>query len=216
MVAQGAVRRVVVAMTGASGAIYGVRTLELLAGTDVEVHLVVSKHALLTLRTETDHRLGYLRELAHEVHSPADIGACIASGSYRYDGMIVAPCSIKTLSAIANSYADDLISRAADVTLKERRPLVLLVRETPLHLGHLRLMTTAAELGATIFPPMPAFYTRPSTVDQIVDHTVGRMLDQLGIELPIPRWAGLRDHHAETAPDDATCESTLRLQTNEV
>ena len=192
---------------------YGVRTLERLAETDVEVHLVVSKHALLTLRTETDHKPGYLRELAHETHPPGDVGASIASGSFRCDGMIVAPCSIKTLSGIATSYADDLITRAADVTLKERRPLVLVVRESPLHLGHLRLMTTAAELGATICPPVPAFYNRPTTVAEIVDQTVVRALDQFDLDLPIPRWSGLRDQHAD---HDTSAPTPQGLQTNEV
>lgn len=206
-------RRLVVALSGASGAVYGVRTLERLAETDVEVHLVVSKHALLTLRTETDYAPGYLRELAYETHSPGDVGAAIASGSFRCDGMIVVPCSIKTLSGIATSYADDLITRAADVTLKERRPLVLVVRESPLHLGHLRLMTAAAELGATICPPVPAFYTRPTTVAELVDQTVGRALDQVGLDLPIPRWSGLREQLADR---DTSAPTPQGLQTNEV
>ncbi len=184
-------RRLIVAMTGASGAIYGVRMLQMLAATDVEVHLVVSKHALLTLRTETAWTIRQLRELAAHCHSPGDIGATIASGSYRCDGMIVAPCSIKTLSGIVNSHADDLVVRAADVSLKEGRKLVLLVRETPLHLGHLRLMTSAAEIGATLMPPVPAFYQAPKTIEDLVDHTVARALDLFDIDVPVARWPGL-------------------------
>jgi 4-hydroxy-3-polyprenylbenzoate decarboxylase len=184
-------RRLIVAITGASGAVYGVRMVRMLAETDVETHLVVSKHAMLTLRTETDWTVRRLRELVAHCHSPGDVGASIASGSYRCDGMLVAPCSIKTLSAIVTSHAEDLVARAADVTLKEGRKLVLLVREAPLHLGHLRLMTSAAEIGATIMPPVPAFYQKPRTIEDIVDQTVARALDQVGVDVPVTRWAGL-------------------------
>ncbi|GAA5143520.1 flavin prenyltransferase UbiX [Nocardioides marinquilinus] len=181
---------VVVGITGGSGSIYGVRLLERLRELAVETHLVVTQPGLLTLSQETDWTADQLRDLASEVHPVRNVGASIASGSFRTRGMVVVPCSIKTLSGIAHSYADNLLVRAADVTLKERRPLVLVVRETPLHLGHLRLMTTAAEIGATILPPAPAMYTRPRTVDDIVDHTVGRVLDQLGLDVEMPRWAG--------------------------
>lgn len=186
-------RRVVVAITGASGAAYGVRVLEILhAARDVETHLVVTSSGALTLRHELDRDLDSLAHLADVVHRPGSIGASIASGSFATAGMIVAPCSIKTLSAIASSYSDNLVSRAADVTLKEGRPLVLLVRESPLHLGHLRLMTAAAEAGAVIAPPVPAFYSRPETVDDIVDHTARRALARLGLEdLGAREWPGL-------------------------
>ena len=153
--------RVVVGISGASGVQYGVRALELLGQLGVETHLVLTKAARATLAQETDLDVAAVRALADQVHSEHDLGAAIASGSFPTDGMLVAPCSVKSLSGIANSYDDNLLVRAADVTLKERRPLVLLVRETPLHAGHLRLMTQAADAGATIMPPVPAFYTRP-------------------------------------------------------
>jgi flavin prenyltransferase len=186
-------RRIVVAVTGASGAAYGVRALELCrAQPDVEVHLVISRGARATLHSETGLTVAQLGERADVVHPDNDLGATIASGSFRTDGMIVAPCSIKTLSAIANCHADTLITRAADVTLKERRPLVLMVRETPLHRGHLRLMTEAAENGAVIYPPVPAFYTNPASVEDIVDHTARRALEQLGLVIDdTRRWEGM-------------------------
>ncbi len=175
--------RLIIAITGASGAIYGVRLLEALHGRPgVETLLVVSRAAQLILPQETGRALPELQALATHTFANDDLAAPIASGSYRTDGMVVAPCSIKTLSALANSYADTLIARAGDVALKERRRLILLVRETPLHAGHLRLMLSLAELGAVILPPVPAFYTRPATIDDIVDHTIGRVLDQLGLE----------------------------------
>ncbi len=187
--------RLVVGISGSTGVIYGIRLLERLRDlADVETHLVTTRHADLTLRLETSFRVEDVRALADVVHNVRDVGAPLASGSFRADGMIVAPCSIKTLSGIATSYSDNLLLRAADVMLKERRPLVLAVRETPLHLGHLRLMTTAAELGAVVFPPVPAFYHRPQTLDDVIDQSIGRMLDQVGIVLPdVPRWEGTKE-----------------------
>ncbi len=184
--------RLVIGITGASGAIYGLRLLEVLhRRPDVETFLIVSDAAALTLPLETGYTLEAIRALATHCFADHDLAAPIASGSFRTDGMVVAPCSIKTLSALANSYSDTLIARAGDVSLKERRRLVLLVRETPLHAGHLRLMLTLAELGAVILPPLPAFYSRPATVDDIVNHTVGRTLDQLGLQHDLYRpWQG--------------------------
>lgn len=181
---------IIVAITGASGTMYGVRALEMLADQGVETHLVMSKSAALTLRLESDRTADQVRALATHVHSPGDIGATISSGSFKTSGMIVAPCSIKTLSGIVNSYEDNLIVRAAGVNLKERRPLVLMVRETPLHLGQLRLMVAAAEIGATVFPPVPALYTRPRTIEELIDQSVARVLDQFGFEVPLHRWEG--------------------------
>jgi 4-hydroxy-3-polyprenylbenzoate decarboxylase len=185
--------RVVVAITGASGAAYGVRVLELLRETpEVESHLVVTSSGALTVRHELECGVDAVMDLADVVHRPASIGASIASGSFRTAGMIVAPCSIKTLSAVAHCYSDNLVSRAADVTLKEGRPLVLLVRETPLHVGHLRLMTAAAEAGAVIAPPVPAFYNRPGSLAEVVDHTARRALARLGLEqIGSREWIGL-------------------------
>lgn len=185
-------RRIIVALTGASGAILGVRALEMLREQGVETHLILSPAAHITLAQETDRKISQVAGLASVHHDRNDIGASIASGSFPVDGMIVIPCSIKTLSAIANSYADDLIVRAADVTLKEGRPLVLVVRETPLHRGHLRLMDLAARAGAVIFPPVPAFYSRPADLDEVIDATVGRALLRLGIDNPgYARWSGM-------------------------
>ena len=176
----------VVAITGASGIAYGIEILRALRKLSVPTHLVVSEAAVQTLKYESDLSLADLRALADVVHSNKDIAASI---SFLTRGMIVAPCSIKTLSAIANSYDADLVARAADVTLKERRPLVLMVRETPLHKGHLDLMVRAADYGAIIMPPMPAFYHKPETIQDIVDQGVGRALDQLGITHALfPRW----------------------------
>jgi 4-hydroxy-3-polyprenylbenzoate decarboxylase len=186
--------RVIVGISGASGTRYGVRALELLAQLGAETHLVITKAGRATLAQETELTVADLRALATETYSEHDLGAVIASGSFPTDGMLIAPCSVKTLSGIATCYDDTLLIRAADVTLKERRPLVLLLRETPLHTGHLRLMTQAAEAGATIMPPVPAFYTRPATVEDIVTQTVGRALDLLRIPHPATaRWhAGSR------------------------
>jgi 4-hydroxy-3-polyprenylbenzoate decarboxylase len=186
-------RRIVVAITGASGSIYGLRTLEVLAKTDdIETHLIVSRGAATTVQHELERTVADITALADVVHDDADLAASVASGSFRVDGMVVAPCSIKTLSGIAHSYDDNLVVRAADVRLKERQPLVLLVREAPLHVGHLRLMTAAAEAGAVIFPPVPSMYTRPTSIDELVDHTVMRVCDQLGVASELsPRWNGL-------------------------
>jgi flavin prenyltransferase len=197
-------RRLVIGMTGASGQIYGIRLLEVLReAPEVETHLVLSQAARITIVQETDWEPRAVEALADAVYRPADIGAAIASGSFDTAGMIVAPCSIKSLSAIANSFADDLITRAADVQLKEGRPVLLMVRETPLHLGHLDLMTQAARIGCVIFPPVPAFYGRPQTVDDIVNGTVGRMLARIGFENELYyRWAGMRESNAGHRPKD--------------
>ena len=175
------VNRLVVGITGASGALYGVRALTALKTLDIETHLVVTPPGMATLRQELHVDMNNLLALATRVYDLLDFGAPIASGSFATGGMLVAPCSMKTLSAIAHSYADNLLTRAADVTLKEGRPLLLMVRETPLHLGHLRLLVQAAEIGAVIFPPVPAFYAHPATLEAMVDHTIGRMLARLGI-----------------------------------
>jgi 4-hydroxy-3-polyprenylbenzoate decarboxylase len=186
-------KRLVVGLSGASGAILGLRLLEVLAQAgEVETHLVVSPAARITIADETGRSLKDVEALADVVYQPQDVGAPIASGSFHADGMVVIPCSIKTLSAVANCYASDLLSRAADVTLKEGRPLLLVVRETPLHLGHLKLMVQAAEMGAIIFPPVPAFYARLSSIDEMVDNTVGRVLARLGLDNDLyMRWQGL-------------------------
>ena len=185
-------RRIIVAITGASGSIFGIRALEMLASmTDIETHLVLSGPAKTTIAVETQWAVSDVEALADHVHGARDIAAPISSGSFRTAGMLVAPCSIKSLSAIANSFSADLISRAADVTLKERRPLVLMVRETPLHLGHLRLMQQAAQTGAIIFPPVPAFYNNPRSIDEVVTHSVGRALEHLGVDVAgLERWHG--------------------------
>jgi len=186
--------RLIVGISGASGVVYGIRMLEVLSRRpDVETHLVVSQAARLIIAheyaDEANRAVAEIKALAGHAHAPDDLAAPIASGSFATDGMVIAPCSIKTLSAIANSYTANLMSRAADVTLKEGRPLVLVVRETPLHLGHLRLMVRAAELGAVIFPPVPAFYGHPETVSQIVDGTVGRVLARMGVDNDLyTRW----------------------------
>jgi 4-hydroxy-3-polyprenylbenzoate decarboxylase len=183
--------RIVVALTGASGAIYGIRALEMLRELGLETHLILSPAASVTISQETDWTVSRVLDLATVHYDRNDIAAPIASGSFATRGMIVIPCSVKTLSAIANSYADDLIVRAADVQLKEGRTLILVVRETPLHRGHLRLMDLAARAGAVIFPPVPAFYGRPQTLDDVVAGTVGRALLRLGIDNPgYTRWAG--------------------------
>ncbi|HHN5596753.1 UbiX family flavin prenyltransferase [Enterobacter hormaechei] len=187
-------KRLIVGISGASGAIYGVRLLQVLRDVaGVETHLVMSQAGRQTLSLETDLSLRDVQALADVVHDARDIAASISSGSFKTAGMVILPCSIKTLSGIVNSYTDTLVTRAADVVLKERRPLVLCVRETPLHLGHLRLMTQAAELGAVIMPPVPAFYHRPQTLDDVINQTVNRVLDQFDIDLPedlFTRWQG--------------------------
>ncbi|AKA37802.1 UbiX family flavin prenyltransferase [Yersinia ruckeri] len=187
-------KRLIIGISGASGAIYGVRLLQVLQSVEnVETHLIISHAARQTLALETDLSLREVQALADVVHDARDIAATISSGSFKTAGMVILPCSIKTLSGIVHSYTDGLLTRAADVVLKERRPLVLCVRETPLHLGHLRLMTQAAELGAVIMPPVPAFYHRPTSVQDIIDQTVNRVIDQFDIELPqdlFVRWQG--------------------------
>ena len=185
--------RIVVGISGASGAIYGARVLDALNDLGVESHLVVTKAALLTLSQETDLTADALTAKASVTHRLADVGATIASGSFRTLGMIVAPCSVRTMSEIASGVTSSLLTRAADVTLKERRPLVLMVRETPFHLGHLRTMTALAEMGATIAPPLPAFYARPKSIEDIVDQSVGRALDLFGLDWSaVRRWDGLK------------------------
>jgi flavin prenyltransferase len=184
--------RLVVGITGASGSIYGVRLLEVLrTTTDIELHLVVSLAGRRTLVEETDYSVGDVEALAHHRYDVKDIGATLASGSFQTAGMVVAPCSIKTAAAIAACYADTLLTRAADVTLKEGRPLILLVRETPLHVGHLRMLTSLAEMGAVVLPPMPAFYNRPKELDDIINHTVARVLDRLHLpQTLVGEWRG--------------------------
>ncbi len=187
-------KRLIVGITGASGVIYGIRALEILRGAGIETHLVLSLAAKATIAQETDWKVSDVEALAAAKYDHRDVGAAIASGSFATMGMMIAPCSIKTLSAVANSFSADLLSRAADVCLKEGRPLLLMVRETPFHLGHLRLMTQAAEAGAIIFPPAPAFYARPKTVDDIVNATVGRALARLGIENDAyTKWKGMSE-----------------------
>lgn len=185
-------KRLVVGISGASGVIYGIRLLEILAERpEIETHLVVSRAAGLVIAHEAERTVGEIEDLADVAYRPDDLAASIASGSFTTSGMAIVPCSIKTLSAVANSYAANIIRRAADVTLKERRPLVLLVRETPLHLGHLRLMAQATEIGATILPPVPAFYGHPQTIGQLIDETLGRLLSHLGVENDLyTQWEG--------------------------
>jgi flavin prenyltransferase len=185
-------RRLVVGITGASGVILGIRLLELLRSTDVETHLVLSSAARITINQETEWKVNDVIALADFYYKDQDIGAAIASGSFTTLGMVIIPCSIKTLSAVANSYADELIARAADVTLKEGRPLVLVVREAPLHRGHLRLMDLAAKAGAVIFPPLPAFYAHPQTLDEMIDNIIGRVLARMGLDNPwFHQWEGI-------------------------
>ena len=189
-------QRLIVGISGASGAIYGIRLLEILQNlTEIDTHLIISKAAKRTIVLETDYKVDQVEELADEVFPDHDIAASVSSGSYKTSGMTVIPCSIKTLSGIANSFSDNLLVRAADVVLKEQRKLVLVLRETPLHLGHTQLMSRSIEIGATLVPAMPAFYHRPSTIDDLINQTVNRVLDQFDIELPedlFERWAGSR------------------------
>jgi len=184
-------KRLIVAITGATGAIYGVRVLQRLRDAGAETHLVISRWGARTLLHETSWSREQVEALASATYAPADMGAVISSGSFRTDGMIVAPCSAKTLAAVAHGYSDNLVHRAADVVLKERRKLVLAVREAPLSEIHLENMLKLARMGAVILPPMPAFYNHPQTVDDVVEHTVTRILDQFGVEVPgAARWAG--------------------------
>jgi 4-hydroxy-3-polyprenylbenzoate decarboxylase len=179
----------IVGISGASGTVYGLRVLEILRRLDIPTHLVMSRSAEITLAHETDLKVADVKRLATRVHSPQDIAASISSGSFQTRGMVIAPCSIRSMSEIATGVTSSLLTRAADVVLKERRRLVLMVRETPLHTGHLRTMTTLSEMGAIIAPPVPAFYARPASVDQMVDHSVGRVLDLFGIDTgTVTRW----------------------------
>ncbi len=187
-------RRLIIGITGASGIAYGVRLLELLAPTSVETHLVISKSAELTMGLETDYETRYVQGLADHCHSPKNIAASISSGSFRTEGMIIAPCSIRTMSEIASGVTSSLTTRAADVVLKERRRLVLMLRETPLHTGHLRTMTQLSEMGAIIAPPIPALYARPGSIQEMIDYSVVRVLDLFDLEVAeIRRW-GMDSH----------------------
>ena len=184
-------QRLIVGISGASGTIYGIRLLEVLRDTPIETHLIMSEAAKAVAELETEYSAAQIETLADVVYRNDDLAAPVSSGSFQTMGMVVAPCAVKSLSAIAHSHNDNLLTRAADVVLKEKRRLVLVVRETPLHLGHLRLMAEAAEYGAIILPPMPSFYHQPKTIADIVDHTVGKVLDQFGIEHQLfRRWAG--------------------------
>ncbi len=189
---QNSMKKIIIGMSGASGLIYGIRLLEVLkVDPQVETHLVMTASARLNISLETDWQADAVIALADQVHSVKDLAASIASGSFRTDGMIVAPCSMKTLSAIVNSYADNLLTRAADVMLKERRRLVLMPRETPLHAGHCELLLKACQIGAIVAPPMPALYARPKTIDDMINHNVGRVLDLFDIESGlVNRWQG--------------------------
>ena len=202
LVASSVQKRIVVAISGASGAIYGVRLLQILRELGhVQTHLTLSDAGLLNLQQELDMNRLQVESLADVVYAARDIGAAIASGSFQCDGMVVAPCSMRTLAAVAHGLSDNLITRAADVMLKERRRLILMVRETPLNLAHLRNMTSVTEMGGIIFPPMPGFYHRPQTVAELVDHTVSRVVDLLGLPQPkAPRWGGLKT----AVPNDPT------------
>ncbi|WP_210760696.1 UbiX family flavin prenyltransferase [Azohydromonas sediminis] len=196
-------RRIVVGISGASGFVYGHRLLQLLRGIDgLEVHLVVSRAAKLTMASETDLKLADVQALAHQVHANDDVGACIASGSYRTLGMVIAPCSMKTLAEIATGHTTTLIGRAADVMLKERKRLVLLARETPLTLAHLRNMVAVTEMGAIVAPPVPAFYARPASLAEMVDHTLGRILDLFDLDAGTAcRWAGVTAARSVSLPE---------------
>ena len=191
--------RLVVGITGASGAIFGIRTLEVLNALKVETHLVMSKWARTTIAHETCYSLAQVEALACEVHHPDNQAAPISSGSFRTDGMIIAPCSMKTLAAIRVGFGDSLITRAADVTLKERRKLVLVARESPLSEIHLDNMLALAKMGSTILPPMPAFYSNPKSIDDMVDHIIGRLLDQFSLDMPgMNRWNGFESNGSQT------------------
>ncbi|MFZ6847675.1 UbiX family flavin prenyltransferase [Undibacterium sp. RuRC25W] len=187
-------KRLIIAITGATGSVYGVRLLEVLRELpDIETHLMVSEAGVLNLHQEMDFKRKDVEALADVVHNVRDVGASIASGSFLSDGMIIAPCSMKTLASVAHGMSDNLITRAADVVLKERRRLVLMVRETPFNLAHLRNMTAVTEMGGIIFPPLPGFYQRPQSIAEMVDHTVGRVLDMFAVPHQMtPRWQGMK------------------------
>ena len=181
--------RYIVALTAASGQIYGIRLIEELRKR-AEVYVILSNTAKIVLKHETDYDVEYIKRLAHSFYEEDDLTAPISSGSFKHDGMVIAPCSIKTASCIAYGITDNLITRAADVTLKEKRKLIILIRETPLHLGHLKMLTRLAEIGAIIMPPVPAFYIRPKTLDDIINYTVARIMELLGLEVEYKRWKG--------------------------
>lgn len=185
-------KRIIIGISGASGAIYGIRMLQILASLSIETHLVITKAGKLSIEHETEYTFDQVIALASHYHTNTDIAACIASGSFLHDGMVIAPCTVKTLSEVANCSSQSLISRAADVTLKDRRKLVLLFRETPLNLGHIKLMHSATEMGAVIMPCVTTFYNKPKSIEEMVDHTIARILDLLDIEHDlIKRWEGL-------------------------
>lgn len=188
-------QRLIIAITGATGSVYGVRLLQVLqANPDVETHLLISEAGVLNLHQELDMKRKDVEAFADVVHHVRDVGASIASGSFQSDGMVIAPCSMKTLASVAHGMSDNLITRAADVVLKERRRLILMVRETPFNLAHLRNMTAMTEMGGIIFPPLPGFYHRPQSIQEMVDHTVGRVLDMFALPHDLtPRWQGLKD-----------------------
>jgi 4-hydroxy-3-polyprenylbenzoate decarboxylase len=192
-------KRLIVAITGASGAMYGIRLLQWLReSAQVETHLMISDAGVLSMHYELDMKRKDVEELADVVHSVRDVGACVASGSFQSEGMIIAPCSMKTLGSVAHGLSDNLISRAADVMLKERRRLVLMVRETPFNLAHLRNMTSVTEMGGIIYPPLPALYQKPQSIEDMVDHTTGRVLDLFGIQQTLaPQWQGIKLQRVE-------------------
>ncbi|MFZ6766951.1 UbiX family flavin prenyltransferase [Undibacterium sp. Di26W] len=196
MTAPAASKRLIVAITGATGAVYGVRLLQVLRNiSGVESHLLISEAGVLNLHQEMDMKRKDVEAMADVVHNVRDVGASIASGSFLSDGMVIAPCSMKTLAAVAHGLSDNLITRAADVVLKERRRLVLMVRETPFNLAHLRNMTAVTEMGGIIFPPLPGFYHRPQSIDEMVDHTLGRVLDMFALPHELtPRWQGIKEN----------------------
>ena len=193
-------KRLVVAITGASGAMYGIRLLQWLReSAQVETHLMISDAGVLSMHYELDMKRKDIEALADVVHSVRDVGACVASGSFQSEGMIIAPCSMKTLGSVAHGLSDNLISRAADVMLKERRRLVLMVRETPFNLAHLRNMTSVTEMGGIIYPPLPALYQKPQSIEEMVDHTTGRVLDLFGIQQTLaPQWQGIKLQRADS------------------
>ena len=193
-------KRLVVAITGASGAMYGIRLLQWLReSAQVETHLMISDAGVLSMHYELDMKRKDVEALADVVHSVRDVGACVASGSFQSEGMIIAPCSMKTLGSVAHGLSDNLITRAADVILKERRRLVLMVRETPFNLAHLRNMTSVTEMGGIIYPPLPALYQKPQSIEEMVDHTTGRVLDLFGIQQTLaPEWQGIKLQRADS------------------
>jgi 4-hydroxy-3-polyprenylbenzoate decarboxylase len=207
-------KRLIVGISGASGVIYGIRMLEMLKAIGgVETHLVMSRYARMNIEIETTYTPQYVEDLADEVHSYSNQAASISSGSFKTDGMVIAPCSMKTLSGIANSSADSLLVRAADVVLKEQRRLVLMPREAPLHVGHCKLLYEVAQLGAVIAPPMPAFYNQPQTIDDLVNQSVGRVLDLFDLDTGIlKRWEGLNNRSDKPAENEEADESTTPLK----